>query len=382
MSTTAARTTPALPVAISSAEELADPVASAQAAGLRYVSDETPGIRRRRAGKGFSYTGPDGKPVRDEKTLARIKSLAIPPAWTDVWISPDPRGHLQATGRDARGRKQYRYHPQWRNVRDAVKYDHLIAFAEALPRIRQRVQEDLAKTGLSREKVLATCVRLLEETHIRVGNDEYRKQNKSFGLTTLQDRHAQVTGSIIRFRFRGKHGIVHEVKVADRRLARIVKRCQDIPGQELFQYYDDEGNRHDVTSGDVNEYLREISGLDVTAKVFRTWAGTMLAARFFRECEPGETKKEVRSQVVRTIERVAERLGNTVAICRKCYVHPAIVDAYLAGQVLPADEAPEDVLPDAPEHGLSAEERATLAFLKEQAQAAAGDGGAEKRKAA
>ncbi len=382
MSTTAARTTPALPVAIGSAEELADPVASAAAAGLRYVSDETTGIRRRRAGKGFSYTGPDGKTIRDQKTLARIKSLAIPPAWTDVWISTDPRGHLQATGRDARGRKQYRYHPEWRNVRDAVKYDHLIAFAEALPHIRRRVQDDLARPGLSREKVLATCVRLLEETHIRVGNDEYRKQNKSFGLTTLQDRHAQVTGSTIRFRFRGKHGIVHEVKIADRRLARIVKRCQDIPGQELFQYYDDEGNRHDVTSGDVNEYLREISGLGVTAKVFRTWAGTMLAARFFRESEPGETKKEVRSQVMRTIERVAERLGNTVAICRKCYVHPAIVDAYLAGQVMPADEAPEDVLPDAPEHGLSAEERATLAFLKEQAQAAVEDGGAEERKAA
>src|SRR5436190_1873273 len=297
------------------AAELLDPIESARAAGLRYVSDLSPGLRRKRAGKGFAYSASNGSAIGNSETVRRIKALAIPPAWTDVWICPDPRGHLQATGRDQRGRKQYRYHPQWRTVRDAVKYDHLIAFAEALPSIRRHVQDDLSLPGLPREKVLATCVRLLEETHIRVGNDEYRKQNKSFGLTTLQDRHVQVAGATVRFRFRGKHGIMHEVKVSDRRLARIVKRCQDIPGQELFQYYDDEGTRRDVTSGDVNDYLREIGGPDLSAKDFRTWAGTVLAARFFREGEPCETKQEVRSQVVRTIERVAERLGNTVAVC-------------------------------------------------------------------
>ena len=330
------------------------------------MTDDVPGIRRRRAGRGFSYRGPDGQLIRDEKTLARVKSLAIPPAWTDVWIAPHPRAHVQATGRDKRGRKQYRYHAEFRQVRDAVKFDHMIAFAEALPRIRQRVQRDLALPGLSRQKVLAACVRVMEETHIRVGNDEYRRQNRSFGLTTLQDRHARITSSSVRFRFKGKHGIVHEVAVTDRRLARLVKRCQDLPGQELFQYVDETGTVHDVTSGDVNEYLREISGLDITAKDFRTWAGTVLAARFFHAIEPAETKKELRSQVIRTIEQVAARLGNTVAICRKCYVHPAVIDAFLAGQVVPASAPAQHVVPETPEHGLSAEEHATLAFLRDQ----------------
>jgi DNA topoisomerase-1 len=362
-------------------EELKDPVASAEAAGLRYVSDEQPGIRRKRAGRYFSYAGRDGQPIKDAATLKRIKALAIPPAWTDVWICPHPRGHIQATGRDAKGRKQYRYHAEYRQVRDAVKYDRLIAFAEALPAIRRRVQEDLGQPGVTRERVLATVVKLLEETHIRVGNDEYRKQNRSFGLTTLQDRHVDVQGARIQFHFNGKSGIKHEVEVADRRLARIVKRCQDLPGQHLFQYLDENGERRDVDSDDVNEYLREISGGDFTAKDFRTWAGTVLAARFFRDCEPCTSTREGRQQVVRTIEQVAARLGNTVAVCRKCYVHPAIIDAYLQGTVIPADRDAADVRPDAPDHGLSAEERATLRFLKEQAGAASKDAPAERRAA-
>jgi DNA topoisomerase-1 len=374
--------TAASSVVAGAAQELADPLASAEAAGLRYVTDEALGIRRRRAGKGFSYVDPSGAPVRDQKTRARIKALAIPPAWSDVWISPDPRGHLQATGRDKRGRKQYRYHPKWRDVRDAAKYEHLITFAEALPAIRRRVQEDLSRPEISREKVLATCVRLLEETHIRIGNDEYRKQNGSFGLTTLRDRHATISGSSIRFRFRGKHGIVHDVKVIDRRLARIVKRCQDIPGQELFQYYDEDGNRHDVGSADVNAYLREIDGPYVTAKDFRLWAGTVLAARFFRECEPAQTKKELQSQVARTIKQVAAELGNTVAVCRKCYVHPAIIDGFLAGQVVQAEDRLPNSSADAQAPDLSPDERATLAFLKRQAQAETDGTGEEARRAA
>jgi DNA topoisomerase-1 len=367
--------------------ELVDPVASASAAGLHYVTDAAPGIHRRRAGKGWTYTAPDGSRVRDAATLGRIKSLAIPPAWTDVWICPDRRGHLQATGRDARRRKQYRYHPDWRAVRDAVKYDRMVAFAEALPRIRARVDADLARPGLPRERVLATVVRLLEDTLIRVGNDEYRRQNRSFGLTTLRDRHVDVHGTTIRFHFRGKHGIVHDVKVTDRRLARIVRRCRDIPGQELFQFVDDGGGRHSIGSADVNAYLHEISGEDFTAKDFRTWAGTVLAARFFRTADPASSKTETQRQVVRTIERVAEQLGNTVAVCRKCYVHPAVVEAYLAGSLAALEVAREQVeafavqsrppeavdeasSPTAHErapHGLSEEEGSVLQLLRQSA---------------
>ncbi len=315
------------------ASEIVDPVASAAAAGLHYVTDDGPGIRRRRSGRGWSYRGPEGHLVRDKDTVQRIKSLSIPPAWMDVWICPHPQGHLQATGRDARGRKQYRYHPRWRAVRDAVKYDRMIAFSEALPGIRARVDHDLARRGLPRERVLATVVRLLENTLIRVGNEEYRRQNKSFGLTTLQNRHVDISGSTVRFHFRGKHGIVHNVTLTDRRLSKIIKQCRDIPGQELFQYVDDEGQRHTIDSADVNGYLQEIAGEDFTAKDFRTWAGTVLATRFFREAEPATTAAESRRRVVRTIEQVAAQLGNTVAVCRKCYVHPAVVEAYLAGSL-------------------------------------------------
>src|SRR6202023_2176002 len=269
--------------AVADPAELADPAESARAAGLRYVSDQGPGIRRKRVGKAFSFIATDGRLVRDRETVRRIKSLVIPPAWTDVWICPDPRGHLQATGRDARRRKQYRYHPRWRQVRDAVKYDRMLAFAEALPKIRQRTDRDLERHGMPREKVLATVVRLLEETRIRIGNDEYRKENGSYGLTTLRNRHVSVIGAEVRFSFRGKSGKHHTIELHDRRMARIMKRFLEIPGQELFQYLDDDGDAKDITSADVNEYLREITGEDFTAKDFRTWAGTILAARILRE---------------------------------------------------------------------------------------------------
>ncbi len=334
---------------------------------MRYVTDDVPGIRRRRAGRGFAYIGPDGRPVRDDATLRRIRSLAIPPAWTDVWICPDPQGHLQATGRDRRGRKQYRYHPQFRAIRDAVKFDRLIAFARALPAIRQRLARDLALPGVPREKVLATVVQLLDQTHLRIGNDEYRRANHSYGLTTLRDRHANVQGSTIRFHFRGKHGKEHTVTVRNRRLARIVKRCQELPGQRLFQYVDEAGVRHDVGSEHVNEYLRKISGGDFTTKDFRTWAGTVLAARLIREAEPCASVSQGRQVVTRTIEQVAAALGNSVAVCRKCYVHPAVLDAYLWGQDVPASAA---ALPPEPlNHGLSEDEQAALQFLLQQAAA-------------
>jgi DNA topoisomerase I len=345
-------------------DELIDPVASADAAGLRYVSDEAPGIRRKKAGSALVYTRPDGSRVTDERTLARIKSLAIPPAWTDVWICPNPSGHIQATGRDAKGRKQYRYHPRWREVRDAVKYDKMIAFAEALPRMRERVEQDLALRGAPREKVLATVVRLLEHTRIRVGNEEYKKQNKSFGLTTLQDRHVKVEGSTIHFRFKGKHGITHEVELRDRRLARVVQRCRDIPGQDLFQYIGDDGQRHDVTSGDVNDYIREISGGEFTAKDFRTWAGTLLAARFLRTCEPCADEKQGKKSVVRCIESVSQELGNTVAVCRKCYVHPVVVKTYLDGRLEPLRDVPNTAQASTTSHVLDVEEAALVEMLK------------------
>jgi DNA topoisomerase I len=314
-----------------SPDELVDPAASADAAGLRYVTDERPGIRRRKAGRSFTYLKPDDSRVTDDATLRRIKSLAIPPAWTSVWICPSAHGHLQATGRDARGRKQYRYHPHWRTLRDAVKYDRMVDFANVLPAIRERVDHDLSLPGLPREKVLAAVVRLLEQSRIRIGNEEYKKLNRSFGLTTLQDRHVQVEGGRVRFRFKGKSGKEHDVEIADRRLARIVRRCRDIPGQDLFQYVNGDGTHHDVTSGDVNDYIREIAGGEFTAKDFRTWAGTLLAARFFSECEPAATEQDGKKTVVRCIEVVASELGNTVAVCRKCYVHPKVIEAYTNG---------------------------------------------------
>ena len=318
----------------SEAEPVTDPVESAKAAGLRYVSDTTPGIRRKRAGKHFSFVGADGKPIHDPEELRRIKSLAIPPAWTDVWICPSPRGHLQATGRDARGRKQYRYHPRWREVRDETKYERMISFGEALPTIRERTERDLARPGLPRPKVLATVVRLLEATLVRVGNEEYARQNRSYGLTTMRSRHVEVAGSQVHFEFRGKGGKKHVIDVKNRRLANIVKRCQDMPGQELFQYVDEDGKRQSVDSDDVNEYLREITGQDFTAKDFRTWAGTVSASLALQEFQAFDSGAEAKKNIVRAIESVAEKLGNTPSICRKCYVHPAVIEAYVDGSML------------------------------------------------
>lgn len=344
----------------------ADPAESAREAGLRYINDSQPGIRRKRAGKHFSYVGPDGKTIRDNDRLRRIKSLAIPPAWTDVWISPIANSHLQATGRDAKGRKQYRYHPRWRTVRDEAKYSRMIHFAQSLPGIRERVEHDLRLPGLPREKVLATIVRLLEATFIRVGNDEYARKNRSFGLTTMRDRHVDINGATIQFRFRGKSGKQHTIDVRDRRLANIVRRCRDIPGYELFQYIDEQGQRQDVKSDDVNAYLREISGFDCTAKDFRTWGGTILAALALEEFEAFDSQAQAKKNVVQAIERVAERLGNTPSICRKCYVHPAIVDSYLEGALRqPLKQRIEQELVDNL-HALQPEEAAVLALLQQR----------------
>ena len=319
---------------IAEAAQIVDPVESAKAAGLRYVSDTAPGIRRKRAGKHWSYVKPDGTPVRDPDELRRIKSLAIPPAWTDVWICPNPRGHIQATGRDAKGRKQYRYHPRWREVRDETKYGRMLAFGRALPGIRRRVEQDLALPALPRQKVLATVVRLLETTFIRVGNEEYARENSSFGLTTMREEHVDVSGSRVRFQFRGKGGKDWTIDVKDRKLAQIVKRCQALPGQTLFQYQDEQGQTQTIDSEDVNEYLREISGQDFTAKDFRTWAGTVLAALALQAFEAFDSETQAKKNVVRAIESVAERLGNTPAVCRRCYVHPAVIESYLDGTML------------------------------------------------
>jgi DNA topoisomerase-1 len=309
-----------------------DPIASARVAGLRYVNDETmPGIRRIGQKTRVRYVSPDGRPIKDPAELQRIRSLAIPPAYTNVWICPHANGHLQATGRDARGRKQYRYHARWREVRDEVKYGRLIAFAQALPKIREKTDADLNRSGLPREKVLAAVVQLLEKTLIRVGNEEYARQNGSVGLTTMRDGHAKIDGGKLRFEFRGKSGIEHAIDLEDRRLARIVKACRDLPGYELFQYLDDEGKRQEIDSADVNAYLREISGEAFTAKDFRTWAGTVLAAQALAAVNRYKSSAEAKRNVVKAIESVAKRLGNTKAVCRKCYIHPAILDAYMDG---------------------------------------------------
>jgi len=306
---------------------------AARAAGLRYATDARPGISRRRSGRGFSYRDAEGALIRDRVTLERIRRLAVPPAWTEVWICPSPNGHLQATGRDARGRKQYRYHELWRTHRDEAKFERLIEFARALPRIRARVEKDLARPGLTREKVLAAVVRLLETTLIRVGNEEYARLNRSFGLTTLRTRHATVMGSTIRFRFRAKSGRQAEVGLRDRRLAALVRRCQDLPGQELFQYVGSDGQPHDIGSDDVNAYLRDISGADVSAKDFRTWAGTVLAYRALREAERAATSPAARRAVVDAVRVTADRLGNTPAVARRSYVHPAVLEAYVDGEI-------------------------------------------------
>jgi len=315
------------------AARLADSIESAKAGRLRYVTDNMPGIRRRKRGKGFVYITADGKIVRDADELQRFKSLAIPPAWRDVWICPLGHGHLQATGRDARGRKQHRYHPRWREVRDETKYERMLAFAKKLPAIRDKVAQDLALAGLPREKVLATVVRLLETSLIRVGNTEYARQNNSFGLATLRSRHVNVAGSSIRFEFRGKSGVQHALDLTDRRLARIIKQCQDLPGHELFQYIGEDGARYTIDSADVNDYLRQIAGEEFSTKDFRTWAGTVLAARALGEFHSGDEKAPLKKNIVQAVEVVAKRLGNTKAVCRNCYIHPAVIDAYTDGSL-------------------------------------------------
>lgn len=293
---------------------------------------------RKRAGKGFRYIGPDGKRIRNPETLRRIRALVIPPAWKDVWITTDPRGHLQATGRDAKGRKQSRYHPRWRAVRDETKYERMLLFGTALQRIREQVEEHLGLPGLPREKVLATVVRLMDSTLIRVGNDEYARENKSYGLTTMRRKHVKVNGSQLLFRFKGKSGVQHEVGLHDRRLARIVRRCQELPGYELFEYLDAEDKAHAIDSMEVNDYLRQISGGEFTAKDFRTWAGTALTSMTLRQFEPFASETQAKKNVVQTIRDVARRLGNTPAVCRKCYVHPGVLECYMAGSLTRAEK--------------------------------------------
>ncbi len=306
-------------------------VSAAEDAGLIYTTDTSPGIRRRRSGRGFAYRGPDGAPVTDKKTLERIRRLVLPPAWTAIWICTRPNGHLQATGRDERGRKQYRYHDGWRAARDSTKFDRLADFAEQLPSLRTAVEEHLALRGLPREKVLATVVTLLERTLIRIGNAEYARQNGSYGLTTLRDAHVTFDGSEIKFRFRGKSSKLWTLSARDRRIARIVRSCQELPGQHLFQYLETDGSQQAVTSGDINRYLQEIGGTDITAKDFRTWAGTVQAALELSRAEAPDNASVAKRVVKAALDRVAARLGNTVAICRKCYVHPAVFDCYFDG---------------------------------------------------
>ncbi|HEV2260883.1 MAG TPA: hypothetical protein VGR69_01155 [Candidatus Rubrimentiphilum sp.] len=336
-------------------------IESAKAARLRYVSDDMPGIRREKRGEHFAYVAPDGASIEDEDELARIKALAIPPAYNDVWICPLANGHIQATARDARGRKQYRYHKRWREVRDENKYERMAAFAQALPAMRKKLERDLALPGLPRNKVMATIVQLLTSTAIRVGNDEYARDNNSFGLTTLRNTHARVRGATVRFSFRGKSGVRHAVDLHDRRIARIVRQCQDLPGQRLFEYLDDDGSTQSVDSSDVNEYIRELAGDDFSAKDFRTWAGTVTCAMLLAD-ETLEQASERKQRVVDVIKEVARRLGNTPAICRKCYVHPAIVDAYLEQGRLGTGSLAE-------QRGLDADERLVLAILKERSPA-------------
>ncbi len=328
--TAAAETPPAAPAVDPSAEARA----TAKAAGLRYASDEHPGYRRQRRGKAFQYFDSDGKRIADKEEIARLNKLAVPPAWTEVWLCPSPRGHIQATGRDARGRKQYRYHADWRQTRDADKFEHVLDFAANLPTLRERVLHDLSRHGLPRDKVLATIVYLLEHTLARVGNEEYARDNKSYGLTTLRDRHVAISGSTLRFEFMGKSGKAWKVKLTDRRVARIVRECQDIPGQHLFQYIDEAGERQKVNSADLNAYLREISGHDITAKDFRTSAGTVLAALALKEVQEFDSEAMAKRNLRQAIEKVAAQLGNTPTICRKCYIHPDIMDCYLEGSLI------------------------------------------------
>ena len=346
-----------------SSRRAAEPVHSATSAGLRYVVDGRGGISREMGPLGFRYRSATGRLIREKAVLARIRTLAVPPAWTSVWICADPRGHLQATGRDARGRKQYRYHPQWRQTRAETKFGRMVAFAAALPAIRARTTADLAKPGLPREKVLAAVVQLLEKSLIRIGNDEYAKQNRSFGLTTLRDGHVAVRGASLRFTFRGKSGVKHAVHVDDRRLARIVKQCRDLPGQELFQYLGDDNRRHRVGSADVNAYLKAITGEAFTAKDFRTWAGTVLACTALRGFVATATATAAKKNVMTAIEAVAGVLGNTRTVCRASYIHPLVIDAYLDGSLAGVDKRRAGSVIRKASRGLRADEAAVLAVL-------------------
>lgn len=351
---------------ITEIEIVTSPVEAAEEAGLRYVSDESPGYTRRRRGKKFVYFDTDGKAISDEARILRLNRLAIPPAYTDVWICPSPSGHLQATGRDDRGRKQYRYHERWREERDENKYEKMVVFGQALPKIRRRIKRDFARRGLPREKVLATVVQLLEKTFIRVGNQEYARENKSFGLTTMRNRHVDVKGARLRFRFRGKSGQEHDIGTEDKRVAKIVKKLQELPGQEVFQYLDEKGDRHQVTSEGVNEYLQEITGEKFTAKDFRTWAGTVMAAMALQAQEAFENKSQAKKNVKAAIGAVAKMLGNTPAICRKCYVHPAVLETYLDGNLIEGlKKKTEETLKESLDD-LRSEEAAILAFLQER----------------
>jgi DNA topoisomerase-1 len=341
---------------------------SAQEAGLRFVSDDEPGITRRRHGRRlFAYHHPGGDEVRDERTLNRIRALAIPPAWSEVWICRSARGHIQATGRDARGRKQYRYHPEFTRVRDEAKFDKLLAFGLALPRIRRTIARHMREKGLGRRKVLATVTYLLDNTLVRVGNPEYARDNKSYGLSTLQDRHVSFSGNELLFRFRGKTGKEWKLKLHDRRVGRIVRSCQELPGQHLFQYEDGEGVVRKVSSSDVNEYIRSIAGPEVSAKDFRTWGGTVLAVTALRACEPAERETAATRKIRGAVAEVAARLGNTLAICRKCYVHPEVFEAYRDGTLVAlCDAAPGKRLERAAA-ALPRHEAATLALLHKRA---------------
>jgi DNA topoisomerase-1 len=341
-----------------------DPQDAAETAGLTYVNDEEPGIRRKKVGKGFYYISSQGAKVEDQKELSRIRKLAVPPAWTDVWICANPNGHIQATGRDARGRKQYRYHAAFREVRESTKYEHMVELAKSLPAIRRKLAEHMALKGIPREKVLATIVHLLETTLIRVGNDSYAKENKSYGLTTLKNNHVAVNGAQLKFHFKGKSGKTWRLQVTNRRVAKVVRACQDLPGQELFQYMEDGGVLRDVTSADVNAYLKEITQRDITAKDFRTWHGTVLAALALQEVQTFDSKAAFKKNVKAAIERVASRLGNTATICRKCYVHPEILQAYAEGELMLQVKAGiEDELRNDPPK-LTPEEAAVLALLE------------------
>lgn len=340
---------------------------AAPRAGLTYVTDGLAGITRRRSGSGWTYFAPNGARIRDAEKRRRLNGLAIPPAWTDVWICPDPNGHIQATARDARGRKQYRYHASYREARDRSKFRRMLEFSEALPALRSRIERDLRSEALTRELVLATVIRLLDKTLIRVGNDEYARENNSFGLTTLRRRHVKVKGTAVRFSFRGKSGIEHDVAVIDARLAKVIQRCQEIPGYELFQYVDEQGERHAITSDDVNARLREITGRDVTAKDFRTWGGTMHAALALQSMGPAASRREADRNILQALDAVCKRLGNTRTVCRKYYVHPALIEAYLMGRTVPLPAAGSRArVRRHLEAALRRDEVAVLQFLQEQ----------------